>query len=264
MNETPDSPETSTAKPQRQKVTLPADAAIDRLIHSPDPDILIAVAGDARLTEDLALAMLERRDLPSQALEQVIRNSAVAKLRKVQLAVVTHPRTPRHVSVPNIRHLYVFELMQIALMPALAADLKRAAEEALLGRLATISSGERLALAKRASGRVAAALLLDKEERILQAALLNPQMTEMWIVKALRAGTGTELLAPAVCKHSKWVHRLEIKAALLGNRHTPFAFVVQIAGELPVRTIREILRGVRLRPEVKTYLQGVLRNRSGT
>ncbi len=262
MNETPDSPETSAAKPQRQKVTLPPDAALDRLIHSPDPDILIAVASDARLTEDLALAMLERRDLPSHALEQVMRNSAVAKLRTVRLAVVTHPRTPRHVSVPNIRHLYVFELMQIALMPALAADLKRAAEEALLSRLATISSGERFTLAKRSSGRVAAALLLDKEERILQAALLNPQMTEMWIVKALRAGTGTELLAPAVCKHARWVHRLEIKAALLGNRHTPFASVVQIAGELPVRALKDVLHSARLSPAVKRYLQGMVEKRS--
>jgi hypothetical protein len=257
-----DSPESSAAKPASQKVTLPSDAALDKLIHDLDPQILIAVASDARLTEDLALAMLERRNLPPQALELLMRNSAVAKLRKVRLAVITHQHTPRHVSVPNIRHLYIFELMQIALMPALAADLKRAAEEALLGRLATISSGERFTLAKRASGRVAAALLLDKEERILQAALLNPQMTEVWIVKALRAGTGTELLAPAVCKHAKWVHRLEIKAALLGNRHTPFACVVQIAGELPARTLRDILRGVQLAPEVKRYVQGVLSKRS--
>jgi hypothetical protein len=257
-----DSPESSAAKPASQKITLPPDAALDRLIHDPDPQILIAVANDSRLTEDLALAMLERRDLPPQALEQVMRNSAVAKLRKVRLAVITHQRTPRHVSVPNIRHLYIFELMQIALMPTVAADLKRAAEEALLGRLATISSGERFTLAKRASGRVAAALLLDKEERIMQAALLNPQMTEVWIVKALRAGTGTELLAPAVCKHAKWVHRLEIKAALLGNRHTPFAFVVQIAGELPLRSLKDVLHAGRLTPQVKRYLQGVLSKRS--
>jgi hypothetical protein len=256
-----DSPETSAARPPSQKVTLPADAALEKLIHDPDPQILIAVASDPRLTEDLALAMLERRDPPAQALEQAMRNSSVAKVRKVRLAVVTHQHTPRHVSVPNIRHLYVFELMQIALMPALAADLKRAAEEALLSRLATISSGERFTLAKRASSRVAAGLLLDKEERILQAALLNPQMTEMWIVKALRAGRGTELLAPAVCKHAKWVHRLEIKSALLGNRHTPFAFVVQIAGELPVRALREILRSVQLAPEVKRYLSGMVEKR---
>lgn len=247
----------------RPKITLPADATLDQLIHQADPDILTAVAADSRLTEDLALALLEHRDLPREALEQLHRNSSVAKLRKVRLAVVAHPRTPRHISVPNIRHLYVFELMQIALMPSVAADIKRAAEETLLGRLATISPGERFTLAKRSSGRVAAALLLDKEERIMQAALLNPQMTEMWIVKALKAGIGTELLAPAVCRHTKWLHRIEIKAALLGNPHTPFAFVVQITAELPLHSLKDVLRNARLAPNVKRYLLGVLQKRSG-
>jgi hypothetical protein len=226
--------------------------------------VLTAVAGDQRLTEDLALALLERRDLPREALEQLHRNGAVAKLRKVRLAVVMHPRTPRHVSIPNIRHLYPFELMQVALTPAVAADLKRAAEETLLGRLSTISSGERLTLAKRGSGRIAAALLLDKEANIMEAALLNAQMTELWIVKSLKAGTGTELLAPAVCRHAKWVHRLEIKAALLGNRHTPFAFAAQIASELPVRTLKDLLRNSQLAPNVRRHVQELLQKRSGT
>jgi hypothetical protein len=241
-----------------RKITLPPDAAFDRLVHESDPDILVAVAGDQRLTEDLALAMLERRDLPREVPETMLRNSSVARLKKVQLAVVAHPRTPRHVSIPIIRHLYPFELMQIALMPAVAADVKRTAEEAIIGRLPTVSPGERFTLAKRSSGRVAAVLLLDKEERTLQAALLNPQMTEMWIVRALKAETGTELLAPAVARHAKWSHRIEIKAALLGNKNTPFASVVRIAGELPVNALKDALRNARLTANVKRYLQGML------
>lgn len=247
----------------RRKITLPADAALDRLVHDSDPDILIAVAADSRLTEDLALALLECRDLPGAALEQLHRNSSVAKLRKVQLALVMHPHTPRHVSIPVIRHLYAFELMQVALMPSVMADIKRTAEEALIGRLATMSSGERLTLAKRSSGRVAAAMLLDKDERIMQAALLNPQMTEMWIVKALKSGATTELLAPAVCRHSKWVHRLEIKAALLGNKHTPFACMAQIAADLPLHALKDVLRNARLAPHVKADLKEWLDKRSG-
>src|SRR5262244_3169579 len=188
-------------------LTLPPDAQLDQLIHHSDPEVLIAVAGDVRLGEDLALALLERRDLPRQALEQMHKHKSLARLRKVQLALVMHPRTPRHVSVPVIRHLYAFELMQVALLPSVLADVKRAAEELLLTRLAGISSGERFTLAKRSSGRVAAALLLGKEERVLNAALSNPQMTEAWIVRALKTANGTELLAQAVCRHSKWPHR---------------------------------------------------------
>ncbi len=254
---------TDTVSTQRKKPTLPPDAVLDELIHDPAPEILIAVAGDARLSEDLALSLLNRRDLPREALEELSRNGAVARMRKVTLALVMHPQTPRHVSVPAIRHLYVFELMQIALLPTVAADVKRAAEDVLINKLATISAGERFTLAKRSSGRVAAALLTDKEDRIVQAALMNPQMTEAWIVRALKNEAGSEMLAPAVSRHQKWFHRNDIKAALLGNKNTPFARVVQIAADLPLQALRDVLTHGRVAPNVRTYLSGIMNKRTG-
>src|SRR5262249_28845496 len=125
---------------------LPPDVPLDQLIHDTSPEVLAAVAADPRLTEDLALALLNRRDLPGEALEQMHKHKSLARLRKVQLALVIHPMTPRHVSIPTVRHLYAFELMQVALLPAVVADVKRAAEEVLIGKLTTISSGERVTL----------------------------------------------------------------------------------------------------------------------
>jgi hypothetical protein len=246
----------------RGKPALPPDMPLEQLIQDPSPEIVRAVASDPRLTEDLALALLKRHDLPREALELLHKHKSVAKLRKVQLAIVMHPRTPRHVSVPAIRHLYTFELMQVALLPSVAADVKHAAEEMLISKIGAISSGERFTLAKQSSGRVAAALLLDQEDRIAQAALANPQMTEAWIVRALKAGTGTEVLAPIVCRHQKWLYRTDVKITLLGNKHTPFARVVQFAGELPINALREVLRNARLAPNVKAYLKGALEKRS--
>lgn len=240
---------------------FPLDAPLDQLVHDSSPEILGAVAADPRLTEDLALALLQRRDLPREALELLHKHKSLARLRKVQMAIVMHPHAPRHVSVPVIRHLYAFELMQVALQPSVPADVRHAAEEALTARLETISSGERFTLAKRSSGRVAAAVLRDKEERVLQAALANPQMTEAWIVKALKAGTGTELLAPAVCRHQKWSYRNDVKAALVSNHHTPFAKVVQFASELPLNTLRDLLRNARLSPNLKGCLRAALEKR---
>src|SRR6185369_266075 len=161
------------------------------------------------------------------------------------------------------RQLYAFEQMQIALTPVVAADVKHAAEEGIIARLATISSGERFTLAKRSSGRVAAALLHDKEERILTAALLNPQMVEAHVVKALKAEGGTELLAPLVARHPKWSFRNDVRAALLANRNTPFAAVVKIAAELPLNQLRDVLRSTRLPANVKSYMAGMVAKRSG-
>lgn len=244
-----------------RKKALPADAQLEQLIHDRSAETLIAVAGDFRLTEDLALSMLNRRDLPREALEELNKNGAILKHRKVRLAIVMHPRTPRHISVPAIRHLYPLELMQIALLPSVAADVRRVAEEALIGRMKTISAGERYGLAKQSPGRVAASLLFDPEERTMLAALSNPYMTEALIVKALRSEEATEILVAAVCHHEKWSRRNDIKMVLLGNQKTPFAKVLQFAAELPVRMLKEVLRTSRLSDNVKNYLQSVLEER---
>jgi len=245
----------------KKKIVLPDDASLDLLVHDTSPEILIGVAADRRLTEDLALALLNRPDLPREALEELLKNASVAKQRKVRLAVVMHARAPRHVSVPAIRQLYTFELMQVALFPTVAADIKRVAEETLISRMGTVSSGERLTLAKRSSGRIAAALLHDPESRIMHAALANPRMTESLIAHALRSRSDTEHLAPAICRHEKWSTRQEIKMALLANENTPLARVLQIAGELPVKALKETLANSRLSANVKSYLHTAIAER---
>jgi hypothetical protein len=259
--EPPEEPEPPRVRPANREIVLPADADLERLVHESSPEMMIAAAGDPRLTEDLALALLQHRDLPREALEALTKNRQLAQLRKIRTAVVTHPRTPRHISVPIIRHLYSFELMQVALLAGVPPDVKRAAEEVLISKLANISSGERFTLAKQSSGRVAAALLMDKEERIMQVALNNPQMTELLIVKALKAETGTEQLAPAVSRHQKWSFRNDVKAALLGNKNTPATRMIQLAAELPVNLIKDVLRNGKISPQAKNSLLAVLEKR---
>ena len=117
---------------------------------------------DASLTEDAALSLLKRADLAPEVLERLSKIGELLKHRKVKLALVEHPKTPRHVSLPLIRQLYTFDLMQVALTPVVPADVKHAADETLCNRLDTIGSGERLSLAHRGSGRIAEALLVGR------------------------------------------------------------------------------------------------------
>jgi hypothetical protein len=131
----------------------PADLAAD----------LLRSAADPLLTEDLAMALLKRSDLPPEVLEQLAKNANALKSRKVKIALVSHPHTPRHVSVPLARQFYTFDLMKVALSPVVPADVKVAVDDVLISRLKAVTVGERLTLARRASGRVAAALLLDPE-----------------------------------------------------------------------------------------------------
>ena len=245
----------------RAKERKEPEGPLENLLSSQDPTVLRGVASSARLTEDLALTLLNRRDLPPQVLEDVSRNGTAMRHRKVLLAVVQHPRTPRHVTLPITRHLYTFELMQLALLPTFAADLKVAVEETLIGRLETISSGERMSLARRGSTRLAAALLTDPETRVIEAALDNPYLTEVWVVKNLMRDDAPHAFVHAAGGHKKWSLRRDVQIALLRNQHTPLARAIAIAGALPVQVVRDVLHHSRLQSNIKGYLAEQLQRR---
>ena len=74
-------------------------------------EALTRQADDASLTADLALAMVKDRDLSSEVIEQITRNAAAMKSRKLRVALAAHPRTPRRIALRLIRELYTFDLM---------------------------------------------------------------------------------------------------------------------------------------------------------
>lgn len=213
----------------------------------------------ASLTEDLAMSKLKDADASSEAIEQISRDAAAMKSRKVRLAVAGHTRTPRRIALRIIRELYTFELMQFALTPAAAADLKRLADELLVSRLSSVTLGERISLARRSSTLVAGTLLLDKESKVWQPALENGRLTEAAIVKALQRSSSTQAFVEAVSHHPKWSLRHEIRVALLRNAHTPMARALDFARSIPAPQLRDILHTSRLPEKIK----GCLRKESG-
>jgi hypothetical protein len=161
-------------------------------------DELRRMASDPELSDDMALALLAAGDLPAEAIETLARNAGVMQQRKALTGIVTHPHAPRHVSLPALRKLFTFELMKVAVAPAVAPDLKRAAEDLLIGKLEKIALGERLTLARRASGRVAAALLRDSDVKVVTAALDNRFLTAHAHRRGSRRPSGREAAGRAL------------------------------------------------------------------
>jgi hypothetical protein len=116
-------------------------------------------------------------------------------------------------------------------------------------------------LAKRASGGVAAALLRDPERRIIEAALSNPQMTEVSIIRVLMKEDTPGALVDLVSNHPKWSLRRDIRLALLRNDKISMAKAIFFAQSLPSVALRDVLRHSRLSPNVREYLLRVLEER---
>jgi hypothetical protein len=252
---------------------------------APTPADLLRAATDPALTEDLALALLKRADLPSEVLQQLAKNSNAVKTRKVRIALASHPHTPRHVSVPLARQFYTFDLIKVALAPGVPADVKVAVDDVLISRLKTVTVGERLTLARRASGRVAAALLLEVENterenerrndrknggkidhkakaaetvarttRVMQTALENPRLTEALVISSVLHPTASAALVHAVARHAKWSRCREIRAALLRTDHLSLARALEFSREIPAPLLQELLASSRLPAKIKDQL----------
>jgi hypothetical protein len=236
----------------------PSESATDSAVSvptTPSADL------EPELTEDRALALLQRIDLPAEDIERISKNLAAMKSRKVRLALATHPRVPRRIALRLIREFHTFDLMHFALTPGAAGDLKRLADEQLVARLASITLGERISLARRSSVTVAAALLLEKHARVRETALENPRLTEAAIVKALQRPAASPALVGALCHHAKWSLRPEIRLALLRSPHTPLARALEYARRLPPPILRDVLRVSRLPEKIKAYLRKDLETR---
>jgi hypothetical protein len=266
------------------KTALPS--AVQPLSAAVEFAQLLRTAADPAFTEDLALALLKRTDLPPEVLEQLAKNVNALKSRKVKIALVSHPHTPRHVSVPLARQFYTFDLMKVALSPRVPADVKVAVDDVLISHLKTVTLGERLTLARRASGRVAATLLLDVESgdgkitdrkakttdrktidgkaiaaktvardtRVMQAALENPRLTEALVIKSVLGPAASAALVHAVARHAKWSPRREIRAALLRTAHLSLARALEFSREIPAPLLQEVLASSRLPAPIKAQL----------
>jgi hypothetical protein len=227
---------------------------LDEAVHSSVRDELLGAAADPALTADLALSLLKRPDLPGEVIEALGKNRALLKLRKVKIALVSHPQAPRHVSVPMIRQFYTFDLMKVALSATVPGDVKRTADETLIGRLKIVTLGERLTLARQGSGRVACALLLDSEERIMRTAIENARLTEALVVRAVVNAEAGSALIGAVAQHTKWSYRRDVQAALLRSEYLSLARALAFAREITPAKLREVLQSSRLPGKIKEQL----------
>jgi hypothetical protein len=218
---------------------------------SPDRTALVT---DSALSEDVALSLLKKPDLPSQVLLHMAGNGSVLRQRRVMRALVEHPHTPRQVSLPLVRRLYTFDLMRVALTPTVPAAVRLAADQALSDRMERLAVGERLSLAHRGSGRIAAALLSDPEVKVVHAALANRRLTESSIVRALARHDASAAFLEAVGQHPHWSLRRDVRVALLRNGKITMAQALVFARTLPPGQVREILQGSGLPAGLKADL----------
>jgi hypothetical protein len=217
-------------------------------------EVLVALAGNPNLLESDLLRLLERRDLPREALQQVASHKAGARSYILKLALARHPKTPRLVSLPLLKFFYLFDLVRISQTPGVPADVKMAAEEAVLKKVEAVPRGEKIALARRSSGRVAAELLISEDNELIRAALENPYLSEANLLRTLAHENLPRRLVESIAADSKWSCRYSLRLALIRNPLTPLNRVLEFLPDIAVNDLRDVCLDRRMPDAVRRYI----------
>jgi hypothetical protein len=174
----------------------------------------------------------------------------------VKVALVQHPRTPRLISLPLTKILYLFDLVRVCHMPAVPTEIKLLAEETIIRGTAAIPRGQRINLARRATARVAASLLVTEDRELIRAALENPFLTEANLVRVLSRENLSPSVVELIATHGKWSCRYNLRLTLVRSPLTPFARVLAFIPDLALPDLRAICLDRRMPDPVRKYIMG--------
>ena len=232
-----------------------------RLIHETAPDALLPILENPALDETWLCLLLQRKDLQTDFLAEVLRRRHFLKNYQVKKLLAFHPHTPRTDGLRLLRDLYLMDLVQFAISPGVLPDLKRKAEDQVVAKLPQIPLGQKISLARRSPARIAGALLADGQPAVVRAALSNPSLTEAQVLRVLASSKLPPTVVQSVAQDPKWSHYYNVRIALLRQPSTTLTTILAFLPELTVSDLRELVAPGILPENLRHYLQAEITRR---
>ena len=239
----------------RENARAATGEELAQLVHAPEVEVLLGLVANPALDETLLCLLLERKNLPGEVLEEVARRKPLTKSYRVKRALAFHRRSPRLVGLKLLRDLYLMDLVQLTLLPAISTELKLHAEEQLLARLPQLPQGQKITLARRGPARLAGALVAEGHPQLLAVALDNAHLTEAQILKALAREKTPAAVPLAIARHRKWSEMYNVRMALVRHPLAPLASVLSYLPQLTVSDLRELASPGIVPEALRKYLQ---------
>lgn len=254
----------SQLEQQRERARLAGGEELKSFLYHPSVEVLLGLLENPALDESQLGLLLARKDLPTEIIEAVATNKTFLKSYGVKKALAFHPRTPRLVGLRLLRDLYLMDLVQYSLSPAVPAELKRHAEEYIIARLPQLPLGQRITLARRGPARVAGALMATGHTQVLEIVLENPRLTEAQVLKVLWRDKLPQTVVLTVANHRKWSQSYNVRLALVRNASTPLSMVLGFLPQLTVADLRELAAPGVVPENLRKYLQAEVHRRMQT
>ena len=244
------------------KRALTCDAAeLHTLLGSAETEVVRAALKNVALEPEHLQSLLQRRDLDGSLLTYICKHK-LSHTRSVVNQILAHPHiNPQQIKIV-LERLHLLELLNIAILPGQAADVKIAAEHQLCRRLPTTPLGDKITLARRATYPILEALMREGHPQVIAPCLNNPRMKEAAIYRYLHGqNVGAESINK-IARHPRWNKRPNIRQAILRNRHTPKALFAQFLPGIQPQQARQLLFSKHLKPAQKEWIREILGKKS--
>ena len=233
------------------------------LVQDPSLEVLQAVLKNPLLAEPHLVALLRRRDLSDKLIKAIAAMPLFEDCRTVKMSVFKNPATPSHLALSIISQLYLFELVDMILLPGLPPDQRVAAERAVVQRIPALPLGNKLTLAHRGTAAIVEALLDEGDPRIVGACLANPRLKEVAVCRFLNGPRGTAETISIIARHERWKGRPAVRRSILRNGNTPVVWYTAWLPSLSLAEIRELALSSRLGQAQKAALTEEMQKRTG-
>ncbi len=200
-----------------------------RLGRSNSRDLLRLVADQANeLTTGDVRRVLRNPFATAEVIEALLGARRLLASYDVRSAISRHRRTPEAVALRFIPGLFWRDLLEISADLRISPAVRRVSEKYLVQRLARLSTGEKMAIARRATPGALASLRQDPSPLVIKALLENPRLTEPVLLPMVASEATLPRILDLVASQPRWGTRYEIRVALSRNTRSPFRVIFEI------------------------------------
>jgi hypothetical protein len=227
-----------------------------------DAQQLLAILGSGlEPPEDLVTVVLRHPACPRAVVERLVQLRSVLGSRRIVQLLVRHPACPRQFAWDALPRLGWHDLVEVCRDQRASPAIRRQSERKLVERIATLTRGERSALARLGFDAVISALLDVDDPRCVSALMDNPHFTHSHALRLAATGRWGPCLVELL-RHPVWGKRREILRTALQARALPLGVALGLLTTLEDWELESVAReGSGVRDEVRTAAAALVARR---
>jgi hypothetical protein len=203
------------------------------------------------VTENHVLALLRNSFITADLIQDIFDRLDWASSYKVQVAAVSCPKTPFAMALRLIPMLFWNDLSKVVNNPRVSPRLRRSAEKYLNDKVRELTLGEKMSAARTGPRPLIHLLIREKDPRVIQAVLRNPQLIEDDLLVLINNEHTPAEVLQIIGVDFKWCVRYAIRLALVRNPETPLSVALSFLSKLR----NSDLRAVKLSPDTPELIR---------